>query len=48
MVRNKKEGLMYTDNVTEKDVTGIGLPMLKADSRQSPCGFFIGYSYALR
>lgn len=25
MVRNKKEGLMYTDNVTEKDVTGIGL-----------------------
>ena len=40
--------MRYTDNVTEKDVTGIGLPMLKADSRQSPCGFFIGYSYALR
>ena len=25
MVRNKKEGLMYTDSVTEKDVTGISL-----------------------
>lgn len=40
--------MMYTLTVTEKDVTGIGLPMLKADSRQSSCGFFIGCSYALR
>ena len=35
---------MYTHSVAEKDVTGIGVPSRKADSRQSLCGFFIGYS----
>ena len=35
---------MYTSLVTEKDVTGIGVPSRKADSRRSRSGFFIGYS----